>query len=131
METQTLTLDALESTVTIFVWTPSVSMFTLPRNCTLSAKTSSVPNETNIKNNNATCYVQVSIKGDIDANGKINIIDLSKAGRAFEKDPGHPRWNSNADINEDGKIDMIDMAMMAKEFGKTAWLTDRSSFVTH
>lgn len=55
---------------------------------------------------------------DLDGNGKINIIDIATAAKAFGTVPGHPRWNSDADVNKDEKVNIIDIAMIAKQFGK-------------
>ena len=53
---------------------------------------------------------------DLNADGKINVEDLSIWGAAFGSNPQHPRWNAMADINEDGKIDVLDAVLIAKKF---------------
>lgn len=63
-------------------------------------------------------FVRVSIKGDINTDYVVNIIDISKAAAAFESSPTHARWDPNCDINEDRKINIIDISAIAKEFGK-------------
>jgi peptide/nickel transport system substrate-binding protein len=83
---------------------------------------------------------------DIDANGKVEIKDLSYAGKAYgsyfvgrlmpwydpatgwvnPSAPGYPNppwgyytatWDSRADVNQDMKVDIKDLAKMAKLFG--------------
>jgi hypothetical protein len=72
-------------------------------------------------------FVRVSIKGDINADYVVNIIDISKAAAAFESSPTHARWDPNCDINEDRKINIIDISAIAKEFGKQFWTTSNIS----
>ena len=57
------------------------------------------------------------IIGDVDQNGKVDIIDLGIAALAYGSYSEHDRWNPEADINRDGKIDIIDLALIAKHFG--------------
>jgi len=118
---QTLTLDNGKCTNLTFTWnTTGVQAPFWPCNCSIQAEASPVSNETNPENNIGTCCVKISIKGDIDGNGKVNIIDISKAATAFAAKPGDKNWNADADINEDQKISIVDISMIAKEFGKTA-----------
>jgi len=118
--TQTLDLPANQSTVLTFEWTTP----TIPGNYTIKAIASLArwpgwfPGETEIEDNVLTCSVQISIQGDINADGTVNIIDISAAARAFGSKPGEDKWNSNADINEDGWINIIDISAIAREFGK-------------
>jgi parallel beta-helix repeat protein len=75
--------------------------------------------ETNTQDNllvGGTIYV--SIIGDINADGKVNILDVSLAGRAFGAGLNNPRWDSNADINDDEVVNIIDLALIAREYGK-------------
>ncbi len=56
---------------------------------------------------------------DLNRDGKVNILDIATAARAFGTEPGHPRWDPVADINGDDKVNIIDIADVAKNFGKT------------
>jgi hypothetical protein len=58
--------------------------------------------------------------GDINADGTVNIIDISVAAKAFNTMFGDKRWNANADINEDRIINILDITLVSKEFGKIA-----------
>ena len=62
----------------------------------------------------------VSIVGDINGDGKVDMKDVSYVARRFMCVPGDTLWDANADINSDGKIDMKDIAGVAKNFGKTS-----------
>jgi parallel beta-helix repeat protein len=63
--------------------------------------------------------IRVRMPGDINMDGKVDIMDISILCRAFGSYPGHPRWNPIADENEDGIINMFDIALTCKNFGKT------------
>jgi hypothetical protein len=56
--------------------------------------------------------------GDINEDGKVDILDVAIASKAYGSYPGHPRWNPIADINDDDKVDIYDIAFIAKHFGE-------------
>jgi hypothetical protein len=89
-------------------------------NYTVRAAVEAVANET-ILTNNGFDYgiVQIAIIGDIDADGRVNIVDVSKTAVAFQTKRGDPKWNPNADLDENGTINIIDISAIAKEYGKT------------
>jgi hypothetical protein len=60
------------------------------------------------------------LMGDLDADGKVNIVDVAIVARAFASLKGQPRWNGVADLNFDNSIDLLDMTAVAKDFGKPA-----------
>jgi hypothetical protein len=65
-------------------------------------------------------YVTVeTLIGDVNGDGRVDILDMFIVAAAFGSKPGHPRWNSIADLNEDGRINVMDMVLVAKNFGKT------------
>jgi hypothetical protein len=55
---------------------------------------------------------------DIDRNGKVDILDIATAAKAYGSYPGHPRWNPKADLDGNNKIDIIDIAKVARDYGK-------------
>jgi parallel beta-helix repeat protein len=61
----------------------------------------------------------VRIPGDVNYDGRVNMIDIGIAARALGSYVGSPGWNPLADMNEDGKIDMLDILFIARNFGKT------------
>lgn len=88
---------------------------------TLRAVAEAVENETILANNEFIfSVIQVSIPGDINADGKVNILDVSAAARAFGSKPGEERFEPNADVNEDRVINIMGILEIAREFGKTA-----------
>jgi len=89
-------------------------------NYTISAHAWPVPGETNTADNVLTDgIVKVTIVGDVNGDGKVNIIDTFSVALAYGSEPGYPTWNPNYDINSDGKINLIDYFITALNYGKT------------
>jgi hypothetical protein len=65
-----------------------------------------------------TTFDVVWLLTDIDRNGKVDILDVAIAARAYGSYPGHPRWNPKADLDGNNKIDIIDIAKVARDYGK-------------
>lgn len=61
----------------------------------------------------------VPLVGDLNHDGKVDIIDLSIVAVAFGAYPGHPRWDPQADLNNDNCIDIRDIVLIARNFGTT------------
>jgi hypothetical protein len=63
--------------------------------------------------------LRISPPGDIDGNGKVDIIDASNIGIAFGSNPNSPNWNPYADVDRDGNgiIDILDAATLALYYG--------------
>ena len=89
-------------------------------NYTISAYAWPVPGETNTADNNLTFgWVKVTIVGDVNGDGKVNLIDVFSVALAYGSYPGHPTWNPNYDINNDFEINLIDYFTTALNYGKT------------
>jgi hypothetical protein len=65
------------------------------------------------------CASVHALTGDVNHDGKVDILDLALVAKAFGSKPGDPNWNPDADVYPDGLIDIRDMAIVAKNFGKT------------
>lgn len=90
-------------------------------NYSIRAEADPDENETIIANNIlVNGIVQISIQGDIDGDGKVNILDISKAAVAFQAKLGDQKWNANADMDENGTINIVDISAIAKEYGRMA-----------
>jgi len=65
--------------------------------------------------------LRISPPGDIDGNGKVDIIDASNIGIAFGSTPTMPNWNPYADVDRDGngKIDILDASTLALYYGQS------------
>jgi len=116
INTQTVTLTSGNSKVLTFTW--ATINFPLG-NCTMKAQATINEDIDPADNTLTDGTIPVSIKGDINADGKVNIIDLYAVAKAFGSKLGDERWNPNADLNEDQQISIIDMYTIAREFGKT------------
>lgn len=60
--------------------------------------------------------------GDINGDGKVDLLDIYIVAAAFGSRQGDPRWNALADLDKNGIINIVDVFRVAKEFGKK--LTD-------
>jgi len=97
-----------------------------------------------VTSNLYTIWKEILPTEDLDANGRVEIKDLSVAAKAYgsyfvgrlppmypptPSTPGYPNppwgtytatWDSRADVNQDMKVDIKDLAKMAKLFGYQA-----------
>ena len=91
-------------------------------NYTLSASASVVPGEIDTSDNNVTDgLILVTIPGDTNGDGRVDIYDAIMISNAFNSVPGTPDWNANADINSNNVVDVYDAILLANNFGKTAF----------
>lgn len=117
IRTGTVTLNGQNSTTITFIWNTTG----LPLgNYTITATASQVPGETDTADNSLSLTIQVSIHGDINSDGKVDMKDVSKVAAGFQTHPGDAKWTANGDIDENKTIDMKDISTIAKEFGKVA-----------
>jgi len=87
-------------------------------NYTLSAYAWPVAGETDTSNNLLVGgWVVVTIPGDLNGDGTVNILDAIQLSNAFLSTPGTPNWNSNADINGDGVVNILDAILLSNDFG--------------
>ena len=114
---QNVTLASWSTANITLVWNTTTW---LKGNYTISAGGDVVPGETNVANNNFTdSWIKVTIVGDVNGDGKVNLIDVFSVALAYGSYPGHPTWNPNYDINDDHKINLIDYFTTALNYGKT------------
>jgi len=66
-----------------------------------------------------TSTTPVSIIGDVNVDGIVDIFDLRICAKAFGCKPGDINWNPIVDLNQDGPIDIFDLRMIAKHYGET------------
>jgi len=62
--------------------------------------------------------IRVSIAGDINDDGVVNLTDLVLLAKAYGSKPGENRWNPNADIDGNGTVGLSDLVILAKNYGK-------------
>lgn len=78
-----------------------------------------VVNETNTADNTKIDgLVTVTIIGDINGDGTVDIYDAIQLASAFNTNPASSNWNPNADLNSDGTVDIYDAIMLANNFNK-------------
>src|SRR5881296_3233877 len=68
--------------------------------------------------NGPALVVLADIKGDVNHDCVVDIVDLSSVGSSFGKSPGEPGYNPNADLNGDGTVNIIDLATVGQNFGQ-------------
>jgi len=89
-------------------------------NYTVSARAHPLLGEANTDDNTLIGgWIMETILGDINGDGKVNILDISAVARAFGAKPGDANWSSNADIDNNLVINILDISKVAREFGKT------------
>jgi outer membrane protein assembly factor BamB len=85
----------------------------------ISIRAYMIPDETDASDNTFILDgVLIIALEDLNADGKINIIDISMAARAYGSLPDKPNWNPDADLNNDNLINILDISLIAKGFGK-------------
>jgi hypothetical protein len=86
---------------------------------TIEAVAEAVLGETNTTDN---MYVggllTVTILGDVDGNGKVELLDLVRLATALGSQVGQPKWNPNADIDDNGVVNQIDLSILAHHYGQ-------------
>ena len=98
----TLTWNTTGSTLGDYVMSASVTVF---------------PDEIDVSDNTYVFgTIAVSVLGDLDCNGEVNIIDLVIAAMAFPCGPRDERWNPNADVNDDRRINILDITQIARRW---------------
>ena len=89
-------------------------------NATLNAYVVPVPYETNLEDNTFTDgIISITLIGDVNGDGIINIYDVIQAGNAFGTYLGEPEYDERADINHDGTIDIYDLILIGLHFGES------------
>lgn len=70
--------------------------------------------------NTTSRQVQVTLKTDLNRDGKVNIQEISFVAAALGSKPSHPRWNPVADVDRNAEVNMIDIVIIAIDYGKAA-----------
>jgi len=60
---------------------------------------------------------------DVTRDGKVNIVDVSIAAKAFGSRMGDQKYKQFADVNNDNVVNIIDVSAIGKDFGKTMRIT--------
>jgi hypothetical protein len=60
------------------------------------------------------------LRGDVNNDGRVNVLDVSIVATAFGSKPLGTGWNSAADLDNNGIINIVDIAIVATECGNAA-----------
>ena len=64
-------------------------------------------------------YKFIALHGDINGDGRVDILDIVIVTSAFGCTPSDPSWNPKADLKTDGIIDIFDVVLVANNYGAT------------
>jgi len=117
IETQTVTdLSPADSRNVAFTWDTTP----VPKgNYTIKAYAHPVTGEIILENNLLVGgFIIETILGDVNGDGKINILDIATVAAAYGSHPGHPKWNPNTDLDNNDFINILDIAKAAAHYGE-------------
>jgi peptide/nickel transport system substrate-binding protein len=87
--------------------------------CELSAYVWPVENETGASDNLlAGVSVFVTIPGDVDGNGWVNVLDAIDLSNSFGKSIGQAGFNPNADFDDNGVLNILDAITLANHYNQ-------------
>jgi hypothetical protein len=116
MDSQTISLATGNSTTVAFV--RNTTGFA-KGNYTIKAVAEAILGEASAKDSTYTAgSVTVTIPGDLDGNGKVELVDLIRLVLSFGSQAGQPKWNPNADIDGNGIVDQSDANILAQHYGQ-------------
>ena len=79
--------------------------------------------EITVKHENITDALKIHLKGDVNGDGKVNVVDVAKANAHAKKTVNIEDYELLcADINGDGKVNVVDVAKMNAHAKKTVFL---------
>jgi len=79
-----------------------------------------VPGEINFEDNfRVIDIVKIKMVGDVNGDGRINILDIAAIAIAYGSDVGDSKYWIICDLNRDGTINILDVSFAAKSFGKS------------
>jgi hypothetical protein len=73
--------------------------------------------EVTLLNNAGLVVVAVSVRGDLDLNGHVDVADLLILAGSFGKHVGDPDCDPGCDLNADGAVDVSDLLILAGNWG--------------
>jgi hypothetical protein len=114
--TKLVTLGSGASATFTFTWNTAGFAY---GNYTISAYAWPVQDEINTADNNFTYgLVSVTIMGDVDGNGWVNVLDAIDLSNSFGKSIGQTGFNPDADFDDNGVINILDAITLANYYGQ-------------
>jgi len=111
-----LNLSPGQSTTLMFSWNATGLR---PGRYVMMVSIVPVPGELVTSNNSMNSTIVITFRGDVNRDGKVDIVDLTLVASHFGAVLGSPSYYPEADLNHDGVIDIADMAICSADFGKS------------
>jgi hypothetical protein len=109
-------LGAGENVTLTFSWRPTHTHY---YNLTAKADCDNQITEDNEGDNSLSQEnVPVTVIGDINGEGSVNIFDAVVISLAWNSNSGSGHWNIHADINHDGNVDILDAVRIGLHWGE-------------
>ena len=110
-------LGSGNSTIVVITWNIASNQTTC-QNWTIRAEAPLVGDANPYDNNLTDGTVKITILGDVNGDGTINLLDLVKTAAAFGAIPGSWAWNPLTDIWPDNYINIYDLVAISLRFGQ-------------
>jgi parallel beta-helix repeat protein len=88
-------------------------------NYTVTVLIEPLQGEVDTADNTMTTYVFITIAGDLNGDGVVDIYDAIVLANHFGFHQWYPLWDYNVGINNDGVIDIFDAILLAANYGKS------------
>jgi hypothetical protein len=118
--TQTVTLSPAESETLSFIWNTSGVAYS-PKYTLTAVATIPTGDFTPADNTFSIGHVKVTILGDVNGDGTVNILDVVMASRIYMSRRGSPNYNPVCDPRGDGVIDIMDIVSIIRYYGITVY----------
>jgi parallel beta-helix repeat protein len=116
LETREVVLSAGNSIILVFAWNTSAFAY---GNYTIWAYMEPVSGEAyTVDNTYVAGMVTITIQGDVDGDGDVDIFDIVKMAGIYGVEKPAPEYEANCDLDGDGDIDIFDVVKAATNYGK-------------
>ena len=63
--------------------------------------------------------VLVSFPSDVNADGRVGMLDIYEVGIAYSTEGDNLNWNANGDIDNKGTVNALDLSVINENYGKS------------